>query len=101
MSPLLTDEEISRQLEKLPDWSRSDQGGQDTISASFELTDFVAALDFVHQVGHAAEQLNHHPDIDIRWNTVTLALSTHSEGGLTRLDFELAHRIQDETGVGG
>jgi 4a-hydroxytetrahydrobiopterin dehydratase len=100
MSRLLTDEEVSRQLEALPDWRRTDGGDQSAISATFELTDFVAALDFVNQVGHAAEQLNHHPDIDIRYNTVTLVLSTHSEGGLTQLDIELAHRILDETGVG-
>jgi 4a-hydroxytetrahydrobiopterin dehydratase len=100
MSRLLTDEEVSRQLEALPDWRRTNGGDRSAISATFELTDFVAALDFVNQVGHAAEQLNHHPDIDIRYNTVTLVLSTHSEGGLTQLDIELAHRILDETGVG-
>jgi 4a-hydroxytetrahydrobiopterin dehydratase len=98
MSRLLTAEEISRQLQDLPDWTPAD-GDASTITATFELTDFVAALDFVNQIGHAAEQMDHHPDIDIRWNKVTLALSTHSEGGLTQLDIELAHRISAETGV--
>jgi 4a-hydroxytetrahydrobiopterin dehydratase len=100
MPRLLTDEEISRQLADLPDWNQS-TGPDRAITATFELTDFVAALDFVNQVGHAAEQMNHHPDIDIRWNKVTLVLSTHSEGGITQLDIELAHRISAETGVGG
>lgn len=100
MSRLLTDEEISRQLKDLPDWHRTGADGR-AISATFELTDFGAALAFVNQVAHEAEQMNHHPDIEIRWNKVTLVLSTHSAGGLTQLDIELAHRIHDETGVGG
>jgi 4a-hydroxytetrahydrobiopterin dehydratase len=99
MPRLLTDEEIDRQLADLPDWNRHGESG-DSIAATFELTDFLAALDFVNQVGHAAEQMDHHPDIDIRWNKVTLVLSTHSEGGLTQLDIELAHRIAAETGLG-
>ncbi len=99
MSRLLRDEEISRQLEDLPDWHRSQDGS--AISATFQLTDFGAALTFVNQVADAAEQTDHHPDIDIRWNRVTLVLSTHSEGGLTQLDIKLAHRIHDETGAGG
>ena len=91
MPRLLTREEIDRQLEALPDWSVLEGG--ESISARYELTDFAAALAFVNQVGAEAEDMNHHPDIDIRWNQVTLVLSTHSEGGLTQLDIELAHRI--------
>ena len=97
MSQLLTEEEIARELERLPDWSRADDG-EPAIKATYEFADFQAALDFVNQVGHDAEQVNHHPDIDIRWNKVTLVLSTHSEGGLTHRDVELAHRISGETG---
>jgi 4a-hydroxytetrahydrobiopterin dehydratase len=97
MSRLLTEEEIERQLRDLPDWSRS---GERSITATFELTDFAAALDFVNEVAHSAEQMDHHPDIDIRYNKVSLTLSTHSEGGLTQLDVELAHRIASETGIG-
>jgi 4a-hydroxytetrahydrobiopterin dehydratase len=97
MSRLLTEEEIARELERLPDWSPADDG-EPAIKATYEFTDFQAALDFVNQVGHEAERMNHHPDIDIRWNKVTLVLSTHSEGGLTRHDIELAHRISTETG---
>ena len=97
MSPLLTDSEVSQRLAGLPNWRRAD-GDDPAIAATYELTDFVAALDFVNQVGHEAELMNHHPDIDIRWNKVTLVLSTHSEGGLTQNDFELAHRINDVAG---
>ena len=57
------------------------------------LRDFAAALAFVNAVGAAAEAANHHPDIDIRWNTVTLALTTHDSGGLTVLDLALAAAI--------
>ncbi len=97
MSPLLTDSEVSQRLAGLPNWRRAD-GDDPAIAATYELTDFVAALDFVNQVGHEAELMNHHPDIDIRWSKVTLVLSTHSEGGLTENDFELAHRINDVAG---
>jgi 4a-hydroxytetrahydrobiopterin dehydratase len=93
----LTDAEISTGLEMLPNWTLSEDGT--TISTSFELTDFVASLDLVNQIGHEAEQRDHHPDIDIRWNTVTLALSTHSEGGLTAADLSLAQRINDVAGI--
>ena len=97
MSPLLTDSEVSRELAGLPNWRRAD-GDEPAIATTHELTDFVAALDFVNRVGHEAELMNHHPDIDIRWNKVTLVLSTHSEGGLTKNDIELAHRINDVAG---
>ena len=92
MSRLLTDDEVTQQLEGLPDWHRADTD-EPSITATYELDDFVAALAFVNKVGDEAEQLNHHPDIDIRWNKVILVLSTHSEGGLTQLDMELAARI--------
>jgi 4a-hydroxytetrahydrobiopterin dehydratase len=94
MSPLLTDAEVSQQLARLPNWRRAETA-EPAIMATYELADFVAALDFVNQVGHEAELVNHHPDIDIRWNKVTLVLSTHSEGGLTKHDIELAHRINE------
>jgi 4a-hydroxytetrahydrobiopterin dehydratase len=96
MSSLLTEEQIGRELENLPDWSRTDD--QPALTATYEFVDFQSALDFVNQVGREAELLNHHPDIDIRWNKVTLVLSTHSAGGLTHLDVELAHRISTEAG---
>jgi 4a-hydroxytetrahydrobiopterin dehydratase len=63
--------------------------------------DFADALVYVNAVGALAEEKNHHPDIDIRWNTVTLRLSTHSEGGITQLDLDLARRIDALPATGG
>jgi 4a-hydroxytetrahydrobiopterin dehydratase len=65
----------------------------DELHTTVELRDFAAALAFVNAVGAAAEAANHHPDIDIRWNTVRLTLTTHSAGGLTVLDLALAGAI--------
>jgi len=89
MSRLLDSEEITRQLQELPDWSRDG----DQIVADFEFKDFGAAMVFVNRVAEQAEQANHHPDIDIRWNKVHLVLTSHDAGGLTQTDIELAHRI--------
>jgi 4a-hydroxytetrahydrobiopterin dehydratase len=70
-------------------WERRDA----ELVTTVELRDFAAALEFVNAVAAAAEAANHHPDIDIRWNKVTLTLSTHSAGGLTVLDLALAAAI--------
>jgi 4a-hydroxytetrahydrobiopterin dehydratase len=61
--------------------------------ATLEAPDFPTAVRLVDEVAVEAEEMNHHPDIDIRWRTTHWRLSTHSEGGLTQLDIELAHRI--------
>ena len=66
----------------------------ETMTKTFVLRDFNAALGFVTRVGLLAEVADHHPDIDIRWNKVTLALSTHSAGALTEQDTELASQIE-------
>jgi len=92
MSQLLTDDEVATRLVDLPDWNRA-EGDDPAITATYHLGDFAGALAFVNKVGAAAEEMNHHPDIDIRWDTVTLVLSTHSEGGLTNADFDLAGKI--------
>ncbi len=76
----------TRQSLGIPAWKRRLQ----VIRRTFEFADFPAALRFVNAVGRAAEKARHHPDIDIRWNRVTLALTTHDAGGLTRKDFALA-----------
>jgi 4a-hydroxytetrahydrobiopterin dehydratase len=68
---------------------------EETMTKTFVLRDFNAALGFVTRVGLLAEVADHHPDIDIRWNKVTLALSTHSEGALTEQDTTLAEQIED------
>ena len=91
MTRLLTAAEITDRLRDLPDWRTVNDGK--AITATFKFADFKSALNFVNLVGDQAEELNHHPDVDIRWNKVILTLSTHSEGGLTERDFELAPRI--------
>ena len=63
--------------------------------------DFADSLAYVNAVGALAEEMDHHPDIDIRWNTVTLRLTTHSAGGLTDLDLDLARRIDALSAPGG
>lgn len=74
-----------------PDWQLEGE----TIRRTFAFDDFVAAMGFVTQVALLAEKAFHHPDIDIRWNRVTLALSTHSAGGLTEKDTDLAGEIEN------
>ena len=80
---------IKTALVKVPVWKRSGS----VISRTFQFKDFVVAMKFVNAVARLAEKAWHHPDIDIRWNKVTLALTTHSEGGLTRKDFQLAAKF--------
>lgn len=92
MAELLTDEEISDALTKLPFWQRDG----DSITRTAELADFARAMEAVNRVAELAESVNHHPDIDIRWRKVTFRLSTHSAGGLTAKDVSLAEQI-DET----
>ena len=86
---LLSDEEITAALAGLPGWSRSG----DSITTTVELADFRAAMLFTGAVAYLAETANHHPDVLIQWNKVTLTLSTHSAGGLTGADMALAGRI--------
>ena len=91
MARLLNDEEIGRQLRELPDWRRDGNA----IRATFEAPDFPTGIRLVDEVALEAEGMDHHPDIDIRWRTVRFTCATHSEGGLTQLDVELAHRISE------
>jgi 4a-hydroxytetrahydrobiopterin dehydratase len=86
----LSDDDIAANLKGLKGWAKF--GGE--IRKTFELKDFAAAMGFVTRVALLSEKGNHHPDIDIRWNKVTLVLSTHSEGGLTEKDFALANKIE-------
>ena len=82
---LLDDDSISKALDEL-EWEREG----DEIVRTFDCGTFPGALAFVNAVGERAEAANHHPDIDIRWKDVTLRLSTHSAGGLTQKDLDLA-----------
>ena len=77
---------IALALSTLPQWQRNGE----IISRTFQFKNFPAAMDFVNAVAELAEQAQHHPDVDIRWNKVTLALTTHDAGGLTEKDFALA-----------
>ena len=83
---LLSDAEVAAFVEAHPAWSWADNA----VSRTFEFSNFNQAMGFVTRVALAAEKANHHPDVDIRWNKVTLTLTTHSAGGLTARDLELA-----------
>ncbi len=91
MATLLTDSQISDHLATLTDWKLEEK----SITQTFEFKSFTTAMEFVNEVADLAEDANHHPDIDIRWNKVTLTLSTHSDGGLTKADTDLAAQIDD------
>jgi 4a-hydroxytetrahydrobiopterin dehydratase len=86
---LLSDAEITAALAGLPGWARSG----DAITATVELADFREAILYTGAVAYQAEAANHHPDILIEWNRVTLTLSTHAAGGLTSADMNLAGKI--------
>ena len=88
----LEEAKIVLALAALPQWRRDGE----IISRTFVFKDFPAAMKFVTDVADLAEQAQHHPDIDIRWNKVTLALTTHDAGGLTEKDFALARQIERE-----
>ena len=83
---LLSDAEVAAFVEAHPAWSWADNA----VSRTFEFSNFNQAMGFVTRVALPAEKANHHPDVDIRWNKVTLTLTTHSAGGLTARDLELA-----------
>jgi 4a-hydroxytetrahydrobiopterin dehydratase len=85
---LVSDSEIGAFVEAHPDWAKEG----DAISRTYEFGDFNESMGFVNRVALTAEKADHHPDIDIRWNKVTLTLSTHSEGGITPKDLDLADR---------
>jgi 4a-hydroxytetrahydrobiopterin dehydratase len=87
--PKLTAAEIKSALAAVPGWKR--QGN--AITRTFQFKDFPAAIKFVDALARLAEKAWHHPDIDIRWNKVTLTLTTHDQGGLTEKDFALAKKF--------
>jgi 4a-hydroxytetrahydrobiopterin dehydratase len=93
--PTLSDAEVTTGLERLPGWTRDG----DAIRASYQLPSFADAIAFVVRVGFLAEAANHHPDLDIRWRTVHVLLSTHDQRGITTKDLELATSIDGVAGV--
>ncbi len=89
--PRLADEDITQALTKLKGWQRHGEA----LERSFEFPAFADAITFVNRVAHVAEQANHHPDITINYNKVTLALTSHDSGGITERDVKLAARLCD------
>jgi 4a-hydroxytetrahydrobiopterin dehydratase len=92
MPQLLSDSEIKVRLKTASGW-RLVGGRTRRIQKRYMLSDFVKAIRFVNRIGRISEEVAHHPDIDIRYDRVTLALSTHSVGGISDLDFEVADRF--------
>jgi 4a-hydroxytetrahydrobiopterin dehydratase len=86
---LLTDDQIDAALTDLEDWEHSDGA----LRRSIKFDSFLAGIDAVRRVAERAEAADHHPDIDIRWRTVTFTLVTHSEGGITDKDVVMAGEI--------
>ena len=84
--PKLKESELTEHLTRLPGWALIDGA----IRKEFKFSSFIQAIRFVNEVAENAESVNHHPDIDIRYNRVTLALTTHDSDGITRNDVELA-----------
>ncbi len=86
---LLADNEIEQRLEGLDGWSRDG----DAITKTYSNDDFVGSVKFVDRVVGPAEEMGHHPDLEISWDQVTVSITNHAEGGLTEADFELAGRL--------
>lgn len=89
MPRILEPGELADQLTDLPGWS----GDPRSLHAAYTFPSFLTAIGAVDQVAVEADEMDHHPDIDVRWRTLRFVLSTHSAGGVTQLDVELAHRI--------
>lgn len=87
---LLSDAEVESRLGELSGWRRDGEA----ISRVFERGDFVGSVRFVDAIVGPAEEMGHHPDLEISWDKVTVRISTHSEGGLTAADFELAGKLE-------
>jgi len=85
----LSDQEIEEALTNCDGWNRDG----DSIVKEFDRGDFAGSVDFVNAIAPGAEEMNHHPDLEISWSKVKVSISTHSEGGLTANDFELARKV--------
>jgi 4a-hydroxytetrahydrobiopterin dehydratase len=89
MSTVLSDAEVQQALHQLPGWKKNGNA----IERSFAFDGFVQAMEFVNQIAEAAEAVNHHPDILVSYNKVTLTLLSHDSGGVTQRDIKMAARI--------
>ena len=97
MADLLDETAVADALKSLPDWQRDG----DSIVRTAALPSFPTAITVVDRVAAIAEERDHHPDIDIRWRTLTFRCSTHSAGGITELDVALAHAIDEQVAAAG
>src|SRR5664280_3872975 len=91
MSTVLSDAEVQQALQKLPGWKKNGN----VIERNFQFENFVQAMDFVNQIAEAAEVVNHHPDIHISYNKVTMVLVSHDSGGVTQRDIRMAGKINE------
>ena len=91
MSAVLSDADIHQALQRLPGWKQHGQA----IERILQFDNFVKAMEFVNQIAEAAEAVNHHPDILINYNKVTLTLTSHDSGGVTQRDVRMAGRINE------
>ena len=89
--PALTTKEINLHLKTVPDWSKRAK----TICRTFKFDEFMTGIAFVRRIAKQAQKLNHHPNIDIRFDKVKLTLTTHDEGGITEKDFSLARQCDE------
>jgi 4a-hydroxytetrahydrobiopterin dehydratase len=89
--PALNAKQVSLHLKVVPNWSKRAQ----TIFRTFKFEGFLNSIAFVNRIARKAQKNNHHPDIDIRFNKVTLTLTTHDEGGITEKDFSLAQQCDE------
>ena len=89
MPELLAQSDVKQMMKRIPEWETDKK----SIERTFEFDDFTQAIDFLNAVAEIAEEEDHHPDLDVRWNKVRVVLSTRSEGGLTELDFQIAEKI--------
>jgi 4a-hydroxytetrahydrobiopterin dehydratase len=89
MSQKLTDAQIEKEISRFPGWSSKG----DAIQKSFKLDDHIVAIGFINRIAMVAEVMNHHPEIRMVYNKVDITLSTHDAGGVTKLDLELAQKI--------
>jgi 4a-hydroxytetrahydrobiopterin dehydratase len=95
MAKLLSDSELDQALAELDGW----QGDTSGIRRSVKAPSFADGIRLVDKVAEAADAMDHHPDIDIRWTTITFACASHSDGGVTAADIRLAHRINELAGA--
>jgi 4a-hydroxytetrahydrobiopterin dehydratase len=97
MADLIDAHTLTTRLTDLPAWN----GDTSAIRREVDAPDFMTAIRIVDAIAEVAEQMDHHPDIDIRWKRLTFACSTHSAGGVTERDFELARRIDEVVTANG